>query len=163
MLSGACGHTYGANGLWQVNEPGRPFGPSPYGVSWGDRPWTEACQLPGSWQLGVGRRLLERYEWWRLEPHPEWVEPHWTAEDYWRPYAAGIPGELRLVFVPGHAAPVVKQLEPDASYRAFYFNPADGSEIELGVAQGDGEGDWQAPTPPIRRDWVLVLERTAIP
>src|SRR5438128_4943039 len=29
VLSGAAGHSYGANGIWQVNRPGQPYGPSP--------------------------------------------------------------------------------------------------------------------------------------
>ena len=35
-----------------------------------------------------------------MEPHPEWVTPHWTSDDYELPYAAGIPGRLRVVYVP---------------------------------------------------------------
>jgi hypothetical protein len=159
MLSGACGHTYGANGIWQVNEPGKPYGPSPHGSSWGDRPWTEAYRLPGSGEVGLGKRLLERYPWWRMEPHPEWTEPRWTTEHYWQPYAAGIPGELRVIYMPHQNPPRVRQLEAGAAYRAVYIDPSDGSEIELGRVEGDAEGSWPAPKPPIFRDWVLVLER----
>lgn len=36
MLSGACGHTYGANGVWQVNGKDVPYGPSPHGMAWGE-------------------------------------------------------------------------------------------------------------------------------
>ncbi len=79
VLSGACGHTYGANGIWQVNTNALPFGPSPHGRSWGDTPWETAYELPGSRQLGLGKELLMRYDWWRFEPHPEWVEPHWSG------------------------------------------------------------------------------------
>lgn len=159
VLSGACGHTYGANGIWQVNQPGRPFGPSPHGSSWGDRPWTEASLLPGSGQLGLAKGLLERYEWWRFEPHPEWVEPHWTPEDYRRPYAAGIPGEVRMIFMPNHNPPTLKGLERGRAYRAFYWNPSDGTELDLGRVEGDEAGDWPVPKPPVFRDWVLMLER----
>ena len=45
---------------------------------------------PCSTQVGMAKKLLMRYEWWRLEPHPEWVEPHWTARDYLQAY--GRPG-----------------------------------------------------------------------
>ena len=48
MLSGASGHTYGANGIWQVNTIAKPYGNSPHGHSWGDTPWEVAYQLPGS-------------------------------------------------------------------------------------------------------------------
>ena len=47
MLSGAAGHTYGANGIWQMNTRHEPFGPSPHGGSWGDTPWEDAYRLPG--------------------------------------------------------------------------------------------------------------------
>jgi hypothetical protein len=39
MLSGAAGHTYGANGIWQVNRRQEPFGASPSGLNWGTTPW----------------------------------------------------------------------------------------------------------------------------
>ncbi len=37
-LSGACGHTYGANGIWQLNARDKPYGPSPHGATWGNTP-----------------------------------------------------------------------------------------------------------------------------
>ena len=104
LLSGTFGHTYGANGIWQVNTVERPYGPSPHGTSWGDTPWQEASQLGGSTQLGIGKRLLERYEWSKFESHPEWVDPHHSAENRYLPYAAGIPGVVRVVFIPAPVA-----------------------------------------------------------
>lgn len=159
MLSGAAGHTYGANGIWQVNTAAQPFGPSPHGRSWGDTPWDVASELPGSRQLGWAKALLMRYPWWRLEPHPEWVEPHWTAANYMQPYCAGIPRELRIVFMPAMwDSPRIVQLEPGLSYRAFYFNPATGAEHPAGAAVADAAGVWQPPVAPIFQDWVLVLD-----
>ncbi len=160
ILSGAGGHTYGANGIWQVNTAKQPFGPSPHGRSWGDTPWDEAAQLPGSRQLGLAKTLLLRYPWWRLEPHPEWIDPHWTSENYIQPYLAGIPGELRIAFLPPvWNAPKMKQLEPGIRYHAFFFSPPNGKEYEIGEATADASGDWQIPVPPIFQDWVLVMER----
>jgi hypothetical protein len=158
MLSGAAGHTYGANGIWQVNTREKSYGPSPHGSSWGDTPWEEAFRLPGSGQLGLGKRLLERYEWWRFEPHPEWVEPHWNHEEYFHPYAAGIPKEVRMFFT-GSGYMLVKKLERNVSYRAFWFDPATGKELPIGVIRGDKKGQWRAPVLPILQFWVLVLEK----
>jgi hypothetical protein len=168
MLNGAAGHTYGANGIWQVNTAERPYGPSPHGLAWGHTPWREAMRLPGSGQLGLGKRLLERYEWWRLEPHPEWVEPHWDEDDYYQAYAAGIPGQLRVIFWPSvFRSGLIKGIEPDVQYRAFLFNPVDGDELDLGAVTPDENGDWALPigngdwrVMPIYQDWVLVMERT---
>lgn len=162
MLSGASGHTYGANGIWQVNTKEAPYGPSPHGMSWGDTPWEEAYQLPGSRQLGLGKRLLERYEWWRFEPHPEWVEPHANKENYHAPYSGGIPSQVRVVFLPsGVWGITVKGIEADINYRAFLFNPATGQEQEIGAVESDDQGNWRPSLsrPPIYQDWVLVLKR----
>ncbi|PYV89835.1 MAG: hypothetical protein DMG05_12440 [Acidobacteria bacterium] len=160
VLSGAAGHTYGANGIWQVNTREQPFGPSPHGRSWGDTPWEVAYQLPGSQQLGFAKALLMRYPWWRLEPHPEWMEPHWSKENYLQSYCAGIPGELRVAFLPATwDPPRLKQLENSVSYYAFYFNPASGKQYDLGKVTPDVNGTWQASNAPIFQDWVLVLEK----
>ena len=73
LLNGAAGHTYGAGGIWQMNSE------TERGAEYEFTPWFEAMQLPGSAQLGLAKKLLEEYPWWRFEPHPEWVEPHSTT------------------------------------------------------------------------------------
>jgi len=161
MLSGACGHTYGANGIWQVNTKETPYGPSPHGMEWGQTPWDEASQLPGSGQTGLGKRFLQKYEWWNFQPHPEWVEPHANAENYNAAYAAGIPGKVRVVFLPkGVWGITIKGIEPDSHYHAFLFNPVDGSEREIGAVEPDEQGNWKIPMnrTPILQDWVLILD-----
>jgi len=158
MLSGTAGHTYGANGIWQVNRRNQAFGASPHGTSWGNTPWEDAYRLPGSAHVGIGKQLLQRYPWWHFEPHPDWVEPHAGTENYFLPYAAGIPGKVRIIFMPGPTPPLVKDLEPSASYRAFYFDPKNAREYMLDNIAVDGAGNWQPANPPIFQDWVLVLE-----
>jgi hypothetical protein len=78
MMNGAAGHTYGANGIWQANRKGQPHGPSPPAGSpptgYGIIPWDDAMKLPGSAQIGWGKKLLEQYAWEKFQPHPEWAE-----------------------------------------------------------------------------------------
>jgi hypothetical protein len=169
LLSGAAGHTYGANGLWQVNRSGQPYGPSPHGTSWGDLPWDEAAQLPGARQLGLGKALLMRYPWQRFEPHPEWVTPHQSAEKRVSVYAAGIPSQVRVIFIPAEEVwtvwrgqATIRALEAGVTYHAFYFNPKTGAETDLGIVQVDSTESYVLPKPPIFQDWVLVLERQAV-
>jgi len=163
MLSGAMGHTYGANGIWQINTRSRPYGPSPWGGNWGNTPWDEAAQLPGSRQVGLAARLLQRFPWQRFTPHPEWVEPCGSPADLHAPFAAGIPGEVRVIYFynpqwrPG--AYTIKALEPGISYQAYFWNPRDGERIELGPVQPGADGDWPIPLQPTQQDWVVVLER----
>ena len=167
MLSGAAGHTYGANGLWQMNTLESPHGPSPQGTSWGDTPWNEAYRLPGSAQLGLGKRLLERYPWWQFESHPEWIEPHQTPKRRVSCYAAGIPEEVRVIYIPveerynliDFGKVRVLGLEPNATYHGLYCSPITGKEYALGEVSGDVEGGWSVPRAPTYQDWVLVLER----
>ena len=158
LLNGAGGHTYGANGIWQVNTRERPYGLSPHGHSWGGPPWDVAAQLPGSGQLGLGKSLLSRYSWWKLEPRPTMVEPKWTPQDYWRPSAGEIPGEAVFAFTPTGGRPLkFLNLEP-RQYHAFLFNPGDGTEQTIGSITPDETGAWQSPEFPIFRDWVVVLD-----
>jgi hypothetical protein len=159
VLSGAAGHTYGANGIWQVNNPDAPYGLSPHGHSWGGPPWNVAANLPGSRQLGLGKALLSRYSWWKLESKPEIVEPHWNAENYWQPFAGVIPGEAIIVYSPSGMHPLHFRKLEAALNHAFLFNPSDGTEVDLGKVEPDAAGDWQAPEFPIFRDWVLVIQR----
>ena len=161
LLSGAGGHTYGANGIWQVNTREKPYGPSPHGRSWGGPAWNDACRLPGSHQLGLGKSLLMRYSWWKLKARPELVEPHWTHENYWQAFAAQIPGEAVIAFCPTQWNPMqFKNLEA-AKYEGFFFNPSDGTEHHFGEVQPDAAGAYRAPLFPVFRDWVIVLHQKA--
>jgi hypothetical protein len=163
MLSGAAGHTYGANGLWQFNTRAEPFGASPWGGNWGNLPWDEAADLPGSAQLGLARRLLERFDWSRFEPHQDWVDPAGSPEHIKWPFAAGIPGVVRVIYLyfpnfPDYQ-PSVQQLEPGAAYTAYFWDPRTGDQHPLGKIEPDAAGAWRIPMQPTLTDWVLVLER----
>ena len=155
MLNGAAGHTYGAGGIWQMNSG------TERGAEYEFTPWFEAMHLPGSTQLGLGKKLLEEFAWSRFAPHPEWIDPRSTTllapHESWYddnkqftaeggkwdlPYAAGIPGEVRFIYIPGHyynwSAPTVKNLERDLPYHAFLFNPASGKRYRLGTVINAG-------------------------
>ena len=77
MTNGAAGHTYGANGIWQCNRPGDPHGPSPHHpaghTGYGVIPWSESMQLPGSTQVGLGKKFFEQFEWQKFRPAPGMV------------------------------------------------------------------------------------------
>jgi hypothetical protein len=162
LLSGAGGHTYGAGGIWEVQTQAHPYGASPWGGGYGDLPWDIAYKYPGSQQIGWGKELLTRYEWWRLEPHAEWVEPHWTKENYLLPYAAGIPGELRVVYIPLNMweLPKMMNLEPHVAYEAFWFDLATGKEYPVGKVLPEPNGTYQLPRSKHIDlvDWIFVLE-----
>ena len=151
ILSGAAGHTYGANGIWQLNRKGQEYGKSPHGGNYGTIPWDQAMRLPGSAQLALAKRLFEQYDWHRFEPHPEWVAPAGKVSDkLLGPYAAGIPGIVRIVYLPVGDPVVLHGLEMDKAYQAKYLDPVKGTTTALGQAPPRCEGivDTAATTGP---------------
>ena len=111
--------------------------------------------MPGSLQMGIGKSILMKYPWWRLAPHPEWVDPRGTAfqqphsewfdvnkrwddekGDYLQPYASGIPNEIRFIYIPPRTydawGPLVTNLEENVTYHASYYDPMNGEQYKLG-------------------------------
>ena len=161
MMSGAAGHTYGANGMWQMSTPQEPC--VAISGSWGDTTWEQASQLAGSAHVGVGRRILERYPWSKMRPR---VEPGWNYDERIAPFAAGIPGALWMFYLPsdgidrrfhGMLGKSVR-IEDDAHYRARFHNARTGAVVEAGPVTPDAQGMWPLPRKPSREDWVLAIE-----
>ena len=158
ILSGAAGHTYGAAGVWQASVEEDPGITPVYDLT----TWKDGMNYPGSTQLGLGRRLLEKYPWSRFEPHPEWVEKDC--------FAAGIPGEVRIVYKPRRNiydwhGPKVTGLDPTVDWHAYYFDPATGRTFDQGMIKASVSGNDGAAKPvefkkrvPSPQDWVLVFE-----
>ena len=164
FMLGTCGHTYGANGIWQLNTKEKPYGVSPHGAHWGDRPWDEAMELPGSFQIGMAKKFITKFDWWRFEPHPEWIENPCSYNAMDGSFSVGIPGEVRIIFKPFYGGSFwgedrIYGIEKDAVYRAFYFNPVTGEETDLGIVAPDENGTWVTPRVNAFQDWVVALVR----
>jgi len=132
MVSGfASGLTYGAAGVWHASVEGDPGLTHVYDLT----TWKKGMHFPGSTQLGLGKKLLEEYAWWRFEPHPEWVEEGC--------FASGICGEVRFIYQPRRntynwEGPKIKNLERDVPYSAFYFDPVSGRRFDRGTIVNPG-------------------------
>lgn len=182
MLNGAAGHTYGADGVFELYSGDRPL----HRQRWSFLNWEDGMNLPGSYQVGLQAGLLRQYHWPRFTPHPEWVTPRgttlleprsaingfdfgpldleqmdkdgeafnewldsgvypggeWAAHhgNFHLPYAAGIPGEVRFIYMPyfgliKRQAPTVLGLEEGVRYKGYFWEPASGLRIELGAVQ----------------------------
>jgi hypothetical protein len=70
-------------------------------------------------------------------PGGEWRKRH---GDFRAPYAAGIPGKARIIYVPHSGLgpanpPTVLNLEPKVRYHAYLWDPSLGIKVDLGVVE----------------------------
>ena len=181
LNSGCAGHTYGANGVWQVNRENDPFGNSPSGSTWGPLPWRQAMQLPGSSQLALAKTLLLSLPWHRLAP----IAPRPVRKRRWEKLlnwlrlapdqdqtpvaaAASIDDDLAIYYLvdsrpcwvdPGHSSKPTSQ--PVA---AIWFDPVNGHTVPATPCNGPGRGRLRFQPPGKNADdegdWVLVIKRT---
>ena len=165
IMMGCCGHTYGANGIWQFNTREAPYGPSPHGNSWGDLPWQDAYKLLGSTHVGRIKKFFTRFPWWALEPHPEWVARPCNEETLNGLFCVGIPETLRIVYLPYFGWAFYGQQEMrelDGPYYAYYYCIASDELLYLGMAKPDDTGRWVSPPTPLQHDWLLALTKTPL-
>jgi hypothetical protein len=115
---------------------------------------------PGSTHVSVGKRILEKFEWWRFEPHPEWLSSTQEQGDLSLvAAAAGIPGEVRMFYFAKKTKQKILRLEPGVKYSATFISPLDGQEYPVGKPlEADPDGSCAVPRGPINQDWVLVLK-----
>lgn len=164
MLSGAAGHCYGADAIWQFNTEEELFGPTagPGGHVWGNWPWEEAYQWKGSFYVGLGRKILQQFDWQQFEPHPEWIDPAADDDDVQDAYAAGIGGKIRMFYFPRGVMPwgqdyTALELDAGTTYLAVYIDPLTGDHYPL-AEPISGVRSWKLPHAPILQDWLLTLQ-----
>lgn len=155
LNSGCAGHTYGANGIWQVNLPNTRFGKSPGGNDWGGTPWQEAMNLPGSTQLSLARKFLLSLPWHQLAPATNVFRSAISA-------AITSDGQCALAFTVGGKVLDVDFTRLNAPATARWFDPTDGELQVIGGSPFANRGSHEF-NPPGRNaagesDWVLILE-----
>jgi hypothetical protein len=175
MMNGAKGHTYGANGIWQVNRRNQPHGPSPTASSpptgYGVIPWDDAMNLPGSTHMAHGKRFFEALPWVDLQPLPEsaiwadatateargdWIPPR--EDPLFAPQACGLGDRLRAVYVLVPRPIVVRALRPNAAYRVTRFDPVSGERTPAPPLRADATGEVRVEPPAHSHDWVVLLD-----
>ncbi|MBN1673155.1 MAG: DUF4038 domain-containing protein [Kiritimatiellae bacterium] len=165
FLEGAAGYGYGAFGLWQFFDPDDPEGETGKNVRAPLR-WREAMALEGSGMMRHVRAFFERCEWWRLEPHRNWLtvdgRPNGlpTADDISPPACAAVPEALCVVYVPrGNARTAIELVGlPRQPRQARWYDPRTGDSLAADTPPPDAT-QWRLPARPTDEDWVLCVER----
>ena len=163
LFAGAFGHTYGHHSVWQMHTPARGEGinkPINY--------WFQAIESPGAWQIRHARALLES-----------------------RPFLTRIPDSSLLVAfnvpnaVPGAGTKFINAtrnsngdyamvysatsrrytintgLLSGESSHFWWFNPRDGSHIDLGIFPRPNLLEVIPPFQGEDLDWILVIDDAA--
>lgn len=172
MLSGAAGHTYGAQGIWAFR---RAQDPNP-GIAWGDTTWQEASTLPGGKQLGLAAEFLRTLDWQHLEPAQGALSVHATPERREFPYAARTDDLVVAYFPAVSLLPLgigisldmntvsVLDLEP-GNWTFSWWNPRSGRELESWNVAIDSSGNELLSSSrgsgsvPSMEDWVFTATR----
>ncbi len=154
ILAGAAGHSYGANGLWQMSDDDGFLG------HWGDANWSEAACLPGSYQLGVGASILRSLPWWRLTPRLNALDPHWQAGQEFMPFMAGAEDDFFLVYFPsGARCRTTRWTDPPTgkTLAGVWLNPRTGDRQNAAPFPHADLGGLLL-TCPNEDDWLLLLQ-----
>jgi hypothetical protein len=176
MLDGGAGYSYGAAGLWVFwsRTTFSKGGDSEYMEDAGGGPWEDVMHLPGSAQVGIGKRILERFPWWRFE---RIYEPSAVAMGRASSFGAGIPGVVAVYYAPSGLEPeslhgileggdrkyfwwrtlLPIKVDPGATFEASWVDPRTGDPTPIGPVVAGEDGSWTPPAKPSLLDWVLVL------
>jgi hypothetical protein len=168
LNSGCAGHTYGANGVWQVNQVDRPFGKSPGGNDWGNIPWDEGMQLPGSSQLAAAKRFLLNLPWYTLQDISQpksrlgnllrLVMPSKSAVAE----AASSDGTLALYYLLNENPIVINLQRFSTVVYASWLDPANGNKKAISDKPYINKGKFKFSPPGKNsdgdKDWVLLLQ-----
>ena len=163
VLSGAAGHTYGAQGIWGMHSRhGALVGST---MNWGDGVWQDVMHYAGSRHVGLGAAWLRRYPWQRFARLR--AEPTSEKGGAYTLRAAGVRGVVQMHYLPamcmetdlwGRRSQYQVPLADGERYaRVFYFNPRTGDEVPATLPAATSGGMAPAPRCPSMEDWVLVL------
>lgn len=156
LFAGACGHTYGANGIFQSWRPGMA---DRFGVR---RSWQEALDLPGAGQLRHARALLEASPFLaRIPDQALLIGDAGAGVDHLRATRAS-DGGYALVYSPT-GRPFTVDLGKISGERvsAYWYDPRTGAAHDAGAWPAGVPQTFSPPSSGRGADWVLMLDDAA--
>ena len=152
LLSGACGQFFGNNPIWHFESPNRPFTYS--------GTWTSNLDSTGNANQTRVRELLERHQWWKLEPKTgtELVTTSLSSGDTRICPALASDGAFAMVWKPGSGAATVNMaaLTATSSIRARIYDASNGTYSAVAGSPFSNSGTQSISWP---GEGVLVLDK----
>ncbi|BCM92468.1 hypothetical protein IAD21_04348 [Abditibacteriota bacterium] len=150
LFSGACGHTYGANSVFQTYRQGQD---DRFGAR---RDWREALDLPGAGQLQHAKNLLESRAFFSRIPAQDILRgERGEGSDQLRA-TRDEHGSFALVYVPSHRSFALDVSTLNGPAHTSWFNPRSGESHPFGKIQNTGVHSFESPQN--GPDWILTLD-----
>ena len=111
---------------------------TPKSIGGSDDAWRCARDEADGWQ----KPEYDDRDWKQAKVAAKYGEGPWGRQmktwaglrrtEFQVPYAAGVPGVVRVIYMPRALAVRVQRLEPDIHYMAYTFDPVSGRRAEVG-------------------------------
>lgn len=154
VFSGAAGHTYGCNEIYQFWVKGKPH------ARWGATiPWKKALDLPGAGQMQFLRKLIESRPMLIRIPDQSMIVGD-TMKRMDRVQATrGSDGSYAFVYI-ASGKPVTLRMDKISgeSVEASWYDPRKGTSQLIGEFPNKGIHRFDPPSSGKSNDWVLTLD-----
>lgn len=148
VLSGSCGFTYGANGVFQFFRGGDEY--------WKPRvTWQQALDWPGAVSMTHLKFVMTSVQWWKLVPNTTMITESFGVNGQRVCSAVALDKTFGLIYFPEYVEIVVTMNVFGGTVNARWFNPRTGEYISGGSFQNSGSVRFLPPSGP---DYVLVLK-----
>jgi hypothetical protein len=164
VLSGAAGHGYGCNDIWQFFDPERRLpGPTDYAFPYDRLPatthWRQAMDFGGAVGVGFMRKLLELRPWHRMVPDQSLIaRGQGEGEDHVQAARAEDGGFILAYLTFGNPVSIHLDRLSGTRVKAQWYDPRKGGFHHVGEFVNAGIGEFLPPSSGPQDDWVLVLE-----
>lgn len=154
LLSGAAGHSYGCNEIWQMYD-GKTD--ARFGAQFS---WKKALALPGARHMGILRKIFESVPWQQMDPDPSVVRGITWKWNPLRPALSTARKDWILIYIPGGKRLKIKSnIIRHGKKRAFWIDPEQGEKTEI-----NGELGTAFAVPSEQKDWLLlILDESNLP
>jgi len=153
LFAGAFGHTYGCHPVWQM------CGPRYEPITFARRPWQEAMDLPGAFQMTYVKKLMLSRPFLARIPDQALVAARADADAPAVMTTRGEDGRYAFVYLPlGGRVTVDLERLSGSRLKTWWYDPRRGKATPAGLADRRGAREFTAPTQGRGNDWVLVLD-----
>lgn len=153
LLSGACGHTYGNNNIWQMWST--KFEP----VLWANKPWIDSLDTPGAYQMGNIRQLFESFAFQDFIPAQEMIVDGCTNGGGKIRASRSSKGAFAFIYSPrGEPFTINKKGFNSKNIKEFWYDPRYGCKYHFHTTANAAFQTYAPPTSGRGNDWLLILE-----